>query len=307
MCTCPTGSPTGTNPWTQYICNFNEAGNYNNEHPFQKDFVSICNRSFVIPFPTPQPVCATCQDLKNCPAPTATATCVGTGASATWVVQGDTPISAITTVNCSTRIVGSLTGGSTDELRITYCGFLNVTGSISFSAPPRLEVSMLAKGGVAVPGAYIHIMTFGGGSPVFQEPFLLNVWSPSVDLSARAQSSAANTYINFFATSDQSPAPTNLPPPDNSPVLQTSPPTETVPPPTPGAGDTLINPDRTPPPGAPGFPASGPAAPGNNSAKKKGLPGWAIFLIVLACIIGVVLLIGIIILLISSSGKEERM
>jgi len=313
LCSCPKNSPTGSNPWTQIVCNFNEAGNFKGETPFQTpaNTAAICNRSFTIPFPQPQPVCATCQDTTNCPAPNPSATCVGTGSSSIWVINGDTAISALTNpINCSTTINGSLTGGATDELKITYCGSLFVNGAVSFTAPPEVEVDMLSKGGVATPGTQIPIMTFLSGTPTFQAPFLTNTWTPSVDLSARVQSSVTSVYINFYATSNQGPAPTSLP--DGTTVLNTSPGTETLPPPEQNAGGTLVNPDRPlyfgpSSPGSPGAPGA-PGSPGSNKTKGgKGLPGWAIFLIVLACIIGVALLIGVIILLVSSSSKEERM
>jgi len=307
LCSCPTGSPTGTNPWTLFVCNFNEAGNYGSEHPFGANAPSVCNRTFTIPFPQPQPVCKTCQDPINCPKPSATATCSTYGPQPSWVIDGDTPISSLSYINCSTTINGQLTGGASDELKVTYCGSLFVNGAVTFTAPPALEFDMLSKGGVPQPGANQQFMTFISGAAQFQAPQLINVFTPSVDLSARVQSSVTSAYINFFATSNQGPAPTSLP--DGTTVVHNSAPSETIPPEGAGAGGTLIDVNRPffSGPTAPTRPGATPSTPSNGTKSGKGLPGWAIFLIVLACIIGVALLIGIIVLLISSSSKEERM
>jgi len=295
--------PNDNSPlWDFLICDFNIAGNWAGEHPFGADQAKVCAGTWTPPPFSPQPVCQTCSN--GCPAPVAGATCDST--TGAWKIDGPVSISQITTdVNCAFVINGDLTGTDQDRLNVSWCGGVTVTGAVQFSSNPGLELDYDGVSGIG-PGSWKPFLNYTSITGTFRPPVAREVYSPLVELCAITVVGQTGSLVYLYdcldATAPQN-IPTNLPDGAGTKVNQTASGVKSYSPANPALGGDINDPDTNtepkgelPPPGEPLTP------PGSSN----GLPGWAIFLIVLAVLIVVAVIIALIFFLFTSGDNTER-
>jgi hypothetical protein len=308
-CACSENSPAPDESanWTQLICNWNEAGNYNGEHPFGDDKDKICAKTYQ-PTPPPQPTdCAArvCTNTDLCPSPLEGATCnSGTGQ---WEFTGNVDASQFNKdpryLPCGIKITGDLTVSNQHKLNLTRCAFLQVSGSVKLTGSPVVDMDF--ESASTDVRAYIPFAsaptTTGGpwGTPVAQ-----NVWAPTVVLCMKAVTGSNTSYLYSHDCSIADP---NIVLPDGGTIVSSSQSSESVRPPQPNSDGDINDPDlQVNPRGSIDGTTPEPEGPPSNETSGNRLPGWAIFLIVLGCIIVVAVIILLIFLLFANSGQAER-
>jgi len=293
--------------WTFLVCNFVEAGNYNSEHPFGDNKDAACAKTYQ-PVPPPQPIsCATrtCTDTAVCPSPIDGATCnTGTGA---WEFTGNVAARQLHTdpkyLPCKLKIIGDFSAGP-EKLNLTTCGSIEVTGNVLLTGSPVIDMEFESR--VQSVGDYIPFIsaTATTGGP-WATPIAQNVFAPTVVLCVKAVTGSNTSYLFFYDCAVASP---NIVLPDGGTVTSASSGSESTRPPQPGDDGDINDPDLqvNPRGNIDGITPPGEAPNSGNETSGNRLPGWAIFLIVLACIIVVAVIILLIFLLFSSSGHAER-
>jgi len=133
-------------------------------------------------------------------------------------------------------------------------------------------------------------------------PIAQNAWAPSIVLCTKAVTGSNTSYIYFYDCAIADPT---IVLPDGGTIIATSQGSESTRPPQPNSDGDINDPDlQVNTPGSIEGPLGPP--PSNSSSGGTHIPGWGIFLIVLACIVVVAVIILIIFLLFGASGQSER-
>jgi hypothetical protein len=200
------------------------------------------------------------------------------------------------------KITGDFNAGP-DKLNLTSCGFIQVTGNVLLTGSPVVDMEFEAR--PQGPGDYIPFISASAtqGGP-WATPTAQNVWAPTLVLCVKAVTGSNTSYMFFYDCSVAAP---NIQLPDGGNVISASQGSESTRPPQPNSDGDINDPDlQVNPKGS--IDDFTPGGPNNNGNETSGnrLPGWAIFLIVLACIIVVAVIILLIFLVFASSGQAER-
>jgi uncharacterized membrane protein len=190
-------------------------------------------------------------------------------------------------------------------LNVTWCGGVTVTGAVTLQGNPGLELDFDGVAGL-VPGTYksfLNYTSITGGT--FTPPVAREVASPLVELCAISVVGDKGSLVYLYDCADKTaPAaiPGALPQGGGNKVAQSTASTSYNPS-NPALGGDINDPDLNVEPKGPFVPPGGGGGGGEGS---DGLPGWAIFLIVLAVLIAVAVLIALIFFLATSGDNSER-
>jgi len=295
-----------------------EAGNWAGEHPFGSGAIkdAACAGTYT-PLPPPQPTpCSarSCKDPTTCPSPLTAATCNTT--------SGNWEAGAVSAADFDPKVylgcgldVQSLSANAGDKLRVSECGLISVSGATTFNGNPSIDLEFENVVGLKNQFYQEFLTTaspISGG--VFDSATAQSVWSPSLLLCAQAITGNPSSYVLLYDCSIAAPV-VNLPQGTMVAGGQSKS-TEAVRSAVAGAGGDMNDPDlqTLPKKGIDGTPVpavpspnvpEAPTTPSNGSS-GPAIPGWAIFLIVLACILIIIVIIVIVVLLAGGGGGAEK-
>jgi hypothetical protein len=195
-----------------------------------------------------------------------------------------------------------MSGNAGDRLNVSICGVVNVTGNVILAGDVGVELDFLQKAPILEGGAldrlqqFIAYGTITGGT--WLPPVARNVFTPSLDLCSKSVKGDKGSFVYLYNCGIGNPTIPALP--GGSVLVAASAGVETSNPPSNG-GD-INDPDLNT--GEKGTDLNNYVPPSGNGGGP--LPGWAIFLIVLAVLIAVAIIIVIIFFVFVGKDDTER-